>query len=95
MTKNSDRCRDGSVQPVSRLLRSWIAKPLVRWHRRNVLYREMMFLDERTLVDIGMSWSEVLCFVLCVDLDGDRNSQSPMSQTAPRRWRMFDDPIAV
>ena len=70
MIKNSDRRRDDSIQPVSRLFRSWIAEPLVRWHRRNVLYREMMSLNDRTLADIGMSRFDVPYFVQHTDIDG-------------------------
>jgi len=70
VTKNSDRRPFGSVQTVTALTRSWIAKPLVRWYRRNALYQEMMSLDDRTLADIGMSRFDVPYFVQHTDIDG-------------------------
>lgn len=40
---------------VVRFFEDHMVRPLVRWRKRNELYREMMALDERILDDLGIT----------------------------------------
>jgi len=92
---NSDRRRNDTVQLVAGILRSRFAEPLVRWHRRNVLYREMMSLDDRTLADIGMSRFDVPFFVQNTGFDGDPANGRVLNDNSSARLNTSDSRLVA
>ena len=76
-------------------MRTWLVDPVVRWHRRNVLYREMMSLDDRTLADLGMSKADVPYFVLTTDVVRDADDRRPINRAASPTSHMADDRLAA
>lgn len=71
MMKTIEPRRSTVGQRIAGFVRTWLLAPLVRWHRRNELYREMMSLDDRTLADIGITRADVPYFVRSTPIFAD------------------------
>jgi len=56
---------------------------VVRWHRRNELYREMVDLDDRVLADIGISRFDIPHFVRHAPVDGDVAGPNASNEDEP------------
>lgn len=65
-----------------------ITAPIVRWHRRNQVYRELYQLDDRMLADIGVSRSDIPSLVEGWDgtAPDARAEQEPSVLRGIRQW---------
>jgi len=62
---------------------AWLVAPVVRWHKRNELYREMVDLDDRTLADIGVSRDSIPYFVRTAPIDDDPDRVDASNDDGP------------
>jgi len=68
---------------ITRLLQAWLVAPVVRWHRRNELYRELVDLDDRILADIGVSRFDIPYFVRNAPVDEDVADTNASNEDEP------------
>jgi|GEM_PF-2090975 len=68
---------------VAELVRAWLVSPVVRWHRRNELYREMIDLDDRTLADIGLTRYDIPYFVRHAEFDAETQESGRANDDHP------------
>ena len=72
-TKESARLVRLAGASVAGVVRAWVLAPAVRWYRRRKFYQELMGLDDRLLLDIGIARYDIPRLV--------RNAYAP--RTAP------------
>ena len=80
MTQQTETRATDMAHRVAGFIRTRLVAPVVRWHRRNELYREMMELDDHTLADIGVSRYDIPEFVRSTPVDGDLDEPSASNE---------------
>ena len=68
---------------IADLVRAWLVAPVVRWHRRNALYREMVDMDDRILADIGLSRYDIPHFVRNAPVDDEIAETGSSNENEP------------
>ena len=82
-TMKTERRPSALGRRLAQFVQAWLVAPVVRWHKRNELYREMMDLDDRTLADIGISRFDIPYFVRNTPVDADMAETGSSNEDEP------------